>query len=479
MTHALDRSSDQRTLVIVLSAMVAVVVSSATAAAIDQAAIAEAFGAGPADVAWVVFGYSAMFAVATVLYASVAARVGVGRSMAIGTLVFGAGAAAAAIAPTLPLVILARMAQGLGSGAIPTLSIALIAARLDGPARIQAIGATVAGVGVGYVLGPVLGGLLLEAVGWRGPLAMGIVIAPAAWLVLRADPAPGDPGARVDLRGIVLLGTVAVGWIVTLNRLPLLGVAPLTVGAMTVAILAGWSAVARGRSDPGAIPPRRMTGDRQFRRLLWTGAIGQSTYLGAVVAVPIALARAQDVGGMGFAAVLLPMAIIVAVASPRAGRFGVRYGRRRTSMSALAGLALAAVGMAISGPDGPIPVVAGLLGLVGLCIAVLQPPIVDEVTEVFGGVDRSLAIGLFYLAYFVGGATGGAVASALIQAGLELPVFAGSAVPGFSTAMIALGVLPAIGAVGLASAPAGPAPPGHGSSFTGGTAVPDTDDPTP
>jgi MFS family permease len=135
-----------RILVAVFGLLAFVVVSNNTAAAIAQPAIGQAFGAGPGDVGWVVFGFGTTFAIATALWGDLATRLGVGSSLAVGVLLFSGGSAVAALAPSLPVLIGARAVQGFGAGAIPTLSATAIALQFDGPARSRAIGTVIAGV---------------------------------------------------------------------------------------------------------------------------------------------------------------------------------------------------------------------------------------------------------------------------------------------------------------------------------------------
>jgi MFS family permease len=152
----------------------AVAVANTTSGAIAQPEIADAFGASAADVGAIVFGYSAAFAIMTAIYGSLARRFGLGRCLTLGVVLVTVGAAIAVLAPDLGTLVAARVLQGVGAGALPTLSMALIARRLSGPARARALGINVAAVGMGFAGGPLFGGLLLEAFGCRGTMALGL-----------------------------------------------------------------------------------------------------------------------------------------------------------------------------------------------------------------------------------------------------------------------------------------------------------------
>jgi len=209
----------------VLATLVAVVVANNSASSLAQPAISDAFGAGPADVGWIVFGFGSAFAVATALWGGLTGRFGLGRCLAAGIALFAGGSLVAAFAPTLPLLVAARVVQGAGAGAIPTLSASAIALQFDGPERSRALGTIVASVGLGLAAGPLLGGLTLELVGWQGPVAFGILAAPAAVLLARY-PFPRPTGAVLDVRGAALVAAGVIGLTFAVNRLPVRGIEP-------------------------------------------------------------------------------------------------------------------------------------------------------------------------------------------------------------------------------------------------------------
>jgi MFS family permease len=428
--------------------LVVIVVSNNSAGSLAQPAIAEAFGGGPADVGWVVFGFGTAFAIATAVWGGLAGRFGLGRCLAVGVLLFAAGSAAAAASPSLAFLVGARIVQGIGAGAIPTLSSATVARLLDGADRQRALGTIVASVGLGLAIGPILGGLALEAFGWRGPMAFGIVAAPAALLVSRIVD-PGDANVRIDVRGAVLVAAFVAALTFSLNRVPVLGISPVTIAVLGVGAIAA-AAIARRSVRPGAFVPRRIVGNPTFIRLIVIGGLGMIAFLGTLVLVPVAVARAQGLDGIALGVLLLPLAVTGMIVSRNSARVQARVGRLATTMISLASLATAAVSLALLGATSPPALIALALLPVGIGFGLLQTPLVNAVTVAFDNADRPLALGLYNLGFFVSGASGAAIATALVQAGVELPWFAGRAVPGFSTTELLLAVAPLIGIVLLA-----------------------------
>jgi MFS family permease len=422
----------------------AVAVANTTSGAIAQPEIADAFGAGAADVGAIVFGYSTSFAIMTAIYGSLARRFGLGSCLTFGVVLVAVGAAMAVLASDLGMLIAARVLQGVGAGAIPTLSMSLIARRLSGPARARALGINVAAVGIGFAGGPLFGGLLLEAFGWRGAMAIGLLVAPAAFIFPRLAPEPGDPKAPLDVPGMLLLA-VAVGALVSLvNRLPVLGLGEVTGGMVLVGVVAFALLIVRSRRRLDPAWPRIELRDPVLRRAMLLGCIGQTAFFGVLVLAPIVAARAHGIGGFRLGLLLLPMAVLIAVISPRNGIVAERIGRRATTAVSMSVIALGAGILAWQGPGAPVPLLEVGLVVAGSGFGLLSAPLVHEVSRRFPDARRSVALGAYNLAFFIGSASGGAIATGFVQSGIELEPFAGRPLPGASTGLLLLAVVPLV-----------------------------------
>src|SRR5262249_9653458 len=139
----------------------------------------------------------------------------------LGLAAFTAGSAGCAAAPGLGVLIAARVLQGLGASALLPCSLALIAHQYpDRPARARALGVWGGMGSLGVALGPVLGGLLVSAAGWR---AIFLVNVPACALTaallaryVAESPTRRSGGTDVSglLAGVVALGGITAGFIV-------------------------------------------------------------------------------------------------------------------------------------------------------------------------------------------------------------------------------------------------------------------------
>ena len=432
----------------VLSALIIIVVANNSAGSLAQPAIGRAFGAGPADVGWVVFGFSATFAVGTALWGGISRRIGLGPSLAIGAGLVAVGSLAAAFAPNLLVLIAARLVQGAGAGAIPTLGTTLVARNFHGPDRARALGAVVASVGTGLAVGPLVGGLALELIGWQANVGLGILAAPAVPVLYVVDRAR-DPGFRLDLRGAALIAIAALSATFVLNRLPVLGFGPATLLSLAIVATGGALYVRHSAIHADAFLPRRILGAPAFLQSVLLGSLGMSAFLGSLVLAPSAVARAHSLGGIALGTVLLPMAVCAALASFNSARIQRRLGREATIGSGLVALGGGAIALAAMGPAAPLPLLALALAPIGAGFGLIGTPILAGLTHAFEGADQALAVGAYNLGFFLGGAAGAAIATAVLQIGLELPIFAGRAVAGYSSAELLLAIGPLVGAAVL------------------------------
>ena len=430
-----------------LAALVVVVVANNSMGALAQPDIQRDFGIGPADVGWVVFGFSAAFAVATIVWGAIGRRFGVGRSLAIAIGLLSTASLVAALAPDLPTLVGARVLQGAAAGAIPTLGTSLIGARFSGARRAGALGVWIGSVGLGQAIGPLLGGALIDVFDWHAVVGFSVLAAPSLLIVARGHRVPGDAQARVDVVGAVLIAGAVLSTVFLLNRVPVVGLALPSLGALallaiTLAAL-GWHIVRRN----GRLLPREVILDPTYRRLAALGGIGMSSFLGTLVIMPIAVSLAQGRTGLDLGLLLVPMALTTALVSPNNGRVTRRFGRRTTVRFALAMLALGALSLALLGASAQGDLIA--LGMVplGVGFSLLNPPLVDELMARFEGPLVPVAVGSYNLFFFLGGSIGASLMTALVQRDLHLPLLSDTLGSGYPTVLLLLALVPALAAL--------------------------------
>ena len=181
--------------------------------------IADGLGAGDTDLEWVVAAYGLAFAALLVAGARLGDRFGRRRVYMLGLAGFTAASAACGLAPTSQALVVARVLQGAtGAIAMPQV-LAIIGATYPGAERTRAMTAYGIALGIAAVGGQVIGGALLAAgLGWRACFALNVPIGLAA-LALAPAAVPesrGQAGARIDVRGTLLLGASLVALLLPL-----------------------------------------------------------------------------------------------------------------------------------------------------------------------------------------------------------------------------------------------------------------------
>ncbi len=161
-----------------------------------------------AGLSWVLNAYNVVFAALLIAFGRLADVMGRRRIFSAGTLLFTLASAACALAPSVPLLLLARVVQAVGAAMLVPASLAIVIAAFPPGRRTQAIGAWGASAAVAAAVGPVLGGALIGAGGWRWAFLVNVPFGFAAVLLTRrALVESRSPGRREtpDLTGAALL----------------------------------------------------------------------------------------------------------------------------------------------------------------------------------------------------------------------------------------------------------------------------------
>ena len=353
---------------------------------------------------WVISAYAITLAVGTALYGRAADNAGVRTPLAVGIGLLSAGALLASLAPSYGALIGARLLQGAGAGAAPVLTLAAIRVKYDGRARSAALG-HLAGVAVAVTaLGPVVGGLLTDLIGWRAAVvfpAIALVALAALWRSLPA----GGSGARLDYAGAGIVAATAAG-LVLLVQSPSIGVVGAAVGVALLA--AGVPAVlAWVRMRPEGFLPRAVLAEPEVLRCALGGAAMPASWFGLLIAIPTVLA-ARGWSPLMVGLALLPGALLGVLISRFVGSTIDRIGAKRA--------------VALSASTCVVAVLVGSIGALGVPVLLMvamalvycgftlgQPAMSAAVAEVVPRTMEGVAIGLATLVFFVGGGLGAAV----------------------------------------------------------------------
>ena len=217
---------------------------------------------------YVVSGYLAVLAALLVLAGALSDHYGRRRIFAIGLGSFAVTSVSCGLAPNLELLILARLLQGASGALLVPGSLAIITAAFPGPERPRAFGLWASATSALTVLGPVVGGILVDTIGWRVAFLINVpFIAIALWATIEHVEESRDSEAvrRFDWLGAlvaaVAVGGLAFGIIRGQEKAWSDAIAWLAIGIGAFALVA-FPLLMRFRSDP--LVPLELFRSRSF-----------------------------------------------------------------------------------------------------------------------------------------------------------------------------------------------------------------------
>ncbi|MDI9893951.1 MFS transporter [Rhodococcus sp. IEGM 1381] len=367
----------------------------ATVVNIALPAIGRDLGAGVTGLQWTLSGYTLALASLILLGGSLGDRLGRRRVFVWGTVWFTAASVLCGLAPNIEVLIAARLLQGVGAALLTPSSLALISASIKAEDRGAAIGLWSGLGGVASAIGPLLGGWLVDAVGWRAvfliniPLAVVVVSVAAKHVPESRDP---HASGRLDVPGAVTvaaaLGLLTYGLIESHTLALVLGV--VAVGVFVV--------IERRSHDPLVSPA--LFASRVFlaaNLVTFTvyAALGGVFFL-LVLQLQFAVGYSPIAAGMS----TLPITALMLVLSARAGRLAGRIGPRIPMtvgplLSALGLLLMLRIGPGSSYVTDILPAVIvfglGLSALVAPLTAAVLGAVSTDRAGIASGVNNAVA----------------------------------------------------------------------------------------
>jgi EmrB/QacA subfamily drug resistance transporter len=379
--------------------------------------------ASVAGLQWTVDGYALVLASLLMLSGATADRVGRRRVFQIGLAVFTAGSGLCSLAPGLGWLVAFRMLQAIGGSMLNPVAMSIITNTFtDKSERARAIGIWGGTYGLSMALGPVIGGLLVDSVGWRGifwvsiPVGIAAIVLTARFVPESRAPRPRrpDPGGQALI--IVMLGSLTyaiiegpgLGW-----RAPVI----IALFAIAAAALAVFVAYEARHAEPVLDP-------RFFRSAPFAGSVLTAITATAAVGGFLFLATLylQDVRGMsalGAALHLLPMASMMALGAVLSGRILARRGARLPMLAAGAGLA--AGGLLLSRLTGSSPLLPLFTAFIvfGIGGGLVNAPITYTAVSGMPASQAGVASGIASTSRQIGQCLGIAITGSILAGGLH------------------------------------------------------------
>jgi EmrB/QacA subfamily drug resistance transporter len=359
-------------------------------------AIDRQLDAGLSGLQWIVDGYILTLAALLILGGSLGDRYGRRRMMLTGLIGFGAASVACGLAPSVGWLIAARMLQGIAGALLVPGSLALLRATFaEGEARGEAIGHWSGWSGITTVIGPLLGGWLVDTFSWRWVFFINVpVVALAVGLLASQVPeSRATEQHRLDWLGACLVTAGLGGLAYGLIEGPVLGwdsalvIAGLAGGALALIIFV---VVEKWVRDP--MVPLDLFQSRNFSAANLTTLGVYFALYGTMFFLVLYVQNVMGYAALQAGLVLAPISLLMLILSPVFGRLSGRLGPRLFMTVGPLAMGLGLLLFTRLQPDssywtGLLPAIA----LFGLGLASTVAPLTDTVVSAVPGEHSGVA----------------------------------------------------------------------------------------
>jgi EmrB/QacA subfamily drug resistance transporter len=451
-----DLSRRRRLLILVICSMSLLIVGlDVTIVNVALPAIHNSLGASVSGLQWTIDAYTLTIAVLLMLSGSTADRIGRRKVFQIGLVVFSAGSLLCALAPTLQLLILARVLQGIGGSMLNPVAMSIIRNVFDDPReRAQAIGVWGAMIGLSMALGPIVGGALVDSLGWRWVFLVNVPVGLLA-LALTAMFVPESRAPRprrLDPVGqalvIVALGSLTYA-IIEGGRVGF--TSPGVIGLFCLSLVSFVSLVLYElhRREP-------LLEMRFFKSVPFSGASAIAVFAfagqgGFLFLNTLYLQEVRGLSPLQAGLWVLPMAAMTLVFAPLSGRIVGRHGARGPLVVAGMALTVAAVMLTRITADSSPAYVLGAYFVFGFGFGLVNPPITNTAVSGMPSSQAGVAAAVASTSRQIGSTLGVAIVGAVAGAGISGEIGKGFAAATHASWWIIAGLSFAIVILGLAT----------------------------
>jgi len=369
---------------------------------------------------WVTDAYTIVIASLLMFSGSMSDRIGRRRVFQIGLVMFTAGSALCSMAHSVGGLVLFRAIQGLGASMLNPVALSIVANTFPNPRdRARAVGVWGAVAGVSLALGPLIGGALTQAVGWRAIFWINVPIGlVAAILAARFVPESKAPRARAfDPLGQFLVCAA--------------------LGCLTYAVIegpdAGWTSglilglfavVATGFVVFLLYEPRRrdaLVDLRFFRSVPFSsatllGLCAFASFAGFLFLNALYLQKERGFTAFHTGLCTLPLAVMMSVTSPLSGRMVGSYGTRPSLIISGTSFVLSTLMLTRLSVDTPVVFLLVAYALFGLGLGMVNPAISTNAVAGMPLSQAGVAAAIASTSRQVGAALGVAVAGTVVSA---------------------------------------------------------------
>lgn len=299
---------------------------------------------GIEQISWAITSYLLAGTVASPIFGKLGDMFGRKLMIQIGIVMFSLGSVLAAMSTDMTMLVACRALQGFGGGGLIVVSMAAASELLPPRERGKAQGMLSACYGVSTVVGPLLGGLIVEVSHWRWLFLINIPIAVIAFIVIAIAFKPRTKGEKrsIDYLGTALLTTTLTAFVLVTSLggtiVPWVSVESIGLAVVTVLGLIGFIVAERRAREP--VVPLYLFRNHTFLVGNGLGFLSGMVMFGVITFLPSYLLIVREFSPSRAGLGLIPMVLSLTIASTSTGAFISRTGRYKI-LPIVAGVAMA------------------------------------------------------------------------------------------------------------------------------------------
>ncbi|GAB2864655.1 MFS transporter [Pseudoduganella ginsengisoli] len=391
---------------------------------------------------WVVDGYTLTFAALLLAGGALGDRYGVKNTYLAGLAVFLAGSVLCALAPGGVSLTAARLLQGAGAALFLPSSLSLLTHLFeDDKVRARMVGTWSAMVATASAVGPLVGGILVHAFGWRSVFWVNVPIGALGIVMALKLIRPVPPQARplpLASHALGMLALAALSFV--LIEGPVLGwLSAPVLAALAAAVALGITLAQRERRAVHPLLPRALFATPAFAAVNGTGFFINLGVFGQLFLLSLYLQqRGADALWTGLS--LLPMMAAFIAGNFSAGRITARIGMRKPLLGGLSvgsAMGLVLLALAWTMPNAPFGMVLACIVVMNLGVGVAIPAMTASAMQVAGKAHANSAAAALNANRQIGALVGVALMGSLLHA---LPMWSARLPAGFLAVALAFGL---------------------------------------